>query len=89
MGFAVSAENGEVTHQGNEMFDEPENVIDIQEDMLNDIYDKATEVSLFSWKTCIVLHFFCYHVRISICLLKHIWMFPSVKETLLIIMHIS
>ncbi|KAI5388198.1 uncharacterized protein LOC127105546 [Lathyrus oleraceus] len=36
-------ENGEVTHQDNEMFDEPENVIDIQEDMLNDIYDQATE----------------------------------------------
>ncbi|CAI8617190.1 unnamed protein product [Vicia faba] len=36
-------ENGDVTHQENEMFDEPENVIDIQEDMLNDIYDKATK----------------------------------------------
>lgn len=50
MGFAVSAEDGEASHQERDMFAEPENVNDIQEDILNDIYDKATEVSLISFK---------------------------------------
>ncbi|XP_045823085.1 TIMELESS-interacting protein [Trifolium pratense] len=36
-------ENGEASHQVNEVFAEPGNVNDIQEDMLNDIFDKATE----------------------------------------------
>jgi len=52
LGFAVSAENGEASHQENEMFAEPETVNDIQEDLFNDIYDKATEVSLISFKHC-------------------------------------
>ncbi|RHN61590.1 putative transcription factor interactor and regulator CCHC(Zn) family [Medicago truncatula] len=36
-------ENGEASHQDNEMFAEPETVNNIQEDLFNDIYDKATE----------------------------------------------
>ncbi|TKY67755.1 TIMELESS-interacting protein [Spatholobus suberectus] len=40
---AVSAENGGASHQETDVFAESENVNDIQEDMLNDIYDKATE----------------------------------------------
>jgi TIMELESS-interacting protein len=48
IGFSCSAENGEASHQVNEVFAEPENVNDIQEDMLNDMFDKATEVSLIS-----------------------------------------
>lgn len=52
LGFAVSAENGEASHQDNEMFAEPETVNNIQEDLFNDIYDKATEVSLISFKHC-------------------------------------
>ncbi|RDY00240.1 TIMELESS-interacting protein [Mucuna pruriens] len=42
-GFAVSAEDGGASHQERDVFAEAENVNDIQEDMLNDIYDKATE----------------------------------------------
>ncbi|KAG4988222.1 hypothetical protein AAZX31_11G098400 [Glycine max] len=42
-GFSVSAEDGGATHQEADLFAEFENVNDIQEDMLNDIYDKATE----------------------------------------------
>jgi len=48
----MSAENGEASHRESEMFAEPENVNDIQEDLFNDIYDKATEVSLISFKHC-------------------------------------
>lgn len=47
-GFSVSAEDGGATHQEADLFAEFENVNDIQEDMLNDIYDKATEVSTFT-----------------------------------------
>ncbi|RZB73933.1 TIMELESS-interacting protein-like isoform X1 [Glycine soja] len=42
-GYVVSAEDGGATHQETDVFAESENVNDIQEDMLNDIYDKATE----------------------------------------------
>ncbi|KAL2329178.1 hypothetical protein Fmac_022605 [Flemingia macrophylla] len=41
-GFAVSAEDGGASHQERDVFTESENVNDIQEDMFNDIYDKAT-----------------------------------------------
>jgi len=48
LGYVVSAEDGGATHQETDVFAESENVNDIQEDMLNDIYDKATEVSTFT-----------------------------------------
>ncbi|XP_057456688.1 uncharacterized protein LOC130747694 [Lotus japonicus] len=40
---AVGTEDGEPSHQERDVFAESENVNDIQEDMLNDVYDKATE----------------------------------------------
>ncbi|XP_027909672.1 TIMELESS-interacting protein [Vigna unguiculata] len=42
-GFAGSAEDGGATHQETDVFADSLNVTDIQEEMLNDIYDKATE----------------------------------------------
>lgn len=48
--LAVGTEDGEPSHQERDVFAESENVNDIQEDMLNDVYDKATEVSLISFK---------------------------------------
>ncbi|ESW03609.1 hypothetical protein PHAVU_011G028100 [Phaseolus vulgaris] len=42
-GFAGSAEDGGATLQEKDVFADSENITDIQEDMLNDIYDKATE----------------------------------------------
>ncbi|KAG2398049.1 hypothetical protein LR48_Vigan08g189900 [Vigna angularis] len=42
-GFAGSAEDGGATHQETDVFADSVNVTDIQEEMLNDIYDRATE----------------------------------------------
>ncbi|CAJ1933859.1 unnamed protein product [Sphenostylis stenocarpa] len=42
-GFAGSADDGGATHQETDVFPDSEFVTDTQEDMLNDIYDKATE----------------------------------------------
>lgn len=74
MGFVVSAENGEASRQENEMFAEPENVNDIQEDLFNDIYDKATKVSLIFLKHIVILlsHKKIYlfvktHLNVSLC----------------------
>lgn len=55
MGVVVSAEVGEASHQEREVFGEPENANDIQEDMFNDIFDKATEVSKFPLNIVLLL----------------------------------
>lgn len=55
VGVAVSAETGEASHQEREVFAEPGNANDIQEDLFNDIYDKATEVSKIPLNTVLLL----------------------------------
>ena len=60
--LAVGTKDGEPSHQVEDVFAESENVNDIQEDVLNDISDEETKVSLISYKH-IIVRFSDYNIK--------------------------